>query len=179
MRLAALDLETTGLNPQTDQILQIAVVAFDPDDPTVPVNELPYFYTDVRHARYEGDAYALQMNAWLLKRIAARGEEVPTVLDALFKLKSWMQTIEWGSKSSPHPVGFNVAAFDVAFIKANGFGDLFHYRPVELGSLLSTHGFPTTSNRAVRDILRRDVKHDALQDARDAVELHRHWMVMR
>jgi oligoribonuclease (3'-5' exoribonuclease) len=121
------------------------------------------------------------MNARILKRIADQGERTTTLNVALFNLKCWMNTIEWGSKRGPHPVGFNVAAFDVAFIKAaGGFTDsFFHYRPVELGSLLSPNGFPITSNRAVRDILGRDIKHDALQDARDVVELHRHWMASR
>ena len=189
MRLAALDLETTGLNPQTDQILQIAVVAFDPDDPTIPVHELPYFYTDVRYARYEGDAYALQMNATILKRIADGGRDVPSLRQAIgdycsggrirTTLIDFIQEQFPGDdyKRGPHPVGFNVAAFDVAFVKAAGY-DLFHYRPIDLGSLLSADGLPVSSTNAL-NIIGREVTHDALEDARDAVRLYRYWKASR
>lgn len=174
MRLCAFDLETTGLSPQRDQILQIAAIAFDPTDLVTPVEDLPYFSTDVRHDRYEGDAFALQMNAWLLKRIAKAEVPPPDRDTALNELECWIRMIDWGKRGMPHPVGFNVAAFDVAFVKAAGF-DLFDHRPVELGTLMSADGVPVTSTRAVRTYLHKDVAHDALADARDAVRLHRAW----
>lgn len=174
MKLLAFDLETTGLNPYGDQILQIGAVVFDHEDVTTPVEDLPCFVTDVRHDRYQGDAFALQMNHEILLRLA-KGCGVP-IGSALFNLEAFVHEHfpRDDYKHGPHPVGFNVAAFDVAFIKAKG-RDLFHHRPVELGSLLSLDGIPTTSNALVRKYLNKDVAHDALQDARDAVELYRYW----
>jgi oligoribonuclease (3'-5' exoribonuclease) len=189
MKLLAFDLETTGLNPRTDQILQIGAVAFDHEDVTTPVEELPHFVTDVRHDRYEGDAYALQMNAAILKRISDGGRAVPSLRQAIGNYYSggrdrttlidFIQEQFPGDdyKRGPHPVGFNVAAFDVAFVKAAGY-DLFHYRPIDLGSLLSTDGLPVSSTNAL-NIIGREVTHDALEDARDAVRLYRYWKASR
>ena len=170
MKLLAFDLETTGLDPQRDQILQIGAVVFDHEDDTTPIEELPSFSTYVFHERYEGDAFALQMNAAILRRLAHDGGS--PLLGALHALTAFIAD-HFDGRRGPNPVGFNVAAFDVAFVKAAGF-DLFNHRPIELGSLLSRDGLPVTSTQA-NALLNRPVQHDALEDARDAVRLHRHW----
>lgn len=179
MKLIAFDLETTGLDPQRDQILQIGAVVFDHEDVTTPIERLPSFVTDVRHDRYEGNAFALQMNAWLLKRIATAKPKPPDLIAAMYRLQEFIRDnhrTEIDFKLNP--VGFNVAAFDVAFVKAAGFDYLFHHRPIELGSLLSKDGLPVTSTAACK-LINREVQHDALEDARDAVRLYRYWRASR
>ena len=175
MKLLAFDLETTGLIPHLDQILQIGAVVFDHEDVMTPVEKLPHFVTDVRHDRYHGSAFALQMNHEILMRTATN-RNTPTKSGALTMLSRFIANHfprdEY--KRGPHPVGFNVAAFDVAFVKAAGY-DLFSHRPVELGSLLSKDGLPVTSKDAVKKYFNKAVAHDALEDARDAVRLYRVW----
>ena len=62
----AFDLETTGLYPRRDQILQIGAVAFTPS-----TEDCEEFSCLVRWDRVSGDPFALQMNASILKRIAS------------------------------------------------------------------------------------------------------------
>ena len=172
--IAAIDLETTGLDPRRDQILQIGCVLFDPErDADAPVGDLPNYSTLVRHERYQGDAYALQMNAAILLRLADRkAEGVRTLTEALDGLRLFLSEHAPGGR--PTPLGFNVCAFDVAFLKNVGC-DVFHHRPLELGSMFADERGPSNSWDLTASHLGREVTHDALQDARDAVELYRHW----
>lgn len=67
MKYVSIDTETTGLDPNRHQILQIAAVIDDLENPK-PIDELPRF---VRYFHYEelvGNPYALQMNGWIMKR---------------------------------------------------------------------------------------------------------------
>jgi oligoribonuclease (3'-5' exoribonuclease) len=167
MRLVAFDIETTGLDPQKDQILQMAAVVFD------PVNQISLgeFDTLVCHSRYEGDAFALQMNAGILKRLAKGEGHSPSY--AYHRLHSFL-TDHQALKS--HAVGFNVGKFDLAFLRRIHIGpDTFHHRTIELGSLLSQDGLPVSSKEATVNCLGREVTHDALQDCRDAAELYSLW----
>jgi len=166
MRLVALDLETTGLDPQKDQILQIGMLCFE----SITGEVIGEFETLVSHARYEGDAYALQMNHKLLKRLAAgEGANIASARSLMaYQLRVWGFDIG-DRKSKPVAVGFNVAPFDLAFLKASRI-DLFSHRAVELGTLLM-HVFkdcqPVTSN-AYMEARGLEVTHTALEDCRMA-----------
>lgn len=175
-RLIAFDLETTGLNPLEDQILQLGAVVFDTDGYAAE------FSTLCKQDRYEGDAYALQMNAKILYRLAT--EKHPHIRDALINFELWAEEQCKGERLSP--VGFNVAAFDLLFWATEKRRHLstpnaiFSHRPIELGSLLAgSDGLPTSSNHAVKSILDKPVSHDALEDVRDARRLYLHWYETR
>ena len=60
MRYVSIDIETTGLDPETCQILEIGAVW---DDWTKPIDELPVYHRLVVHKEYRGSAYALALNA--------------------------------------------------------------------------------------------------------------------
>ena len=166
----AFDLETTGLDPQRDQILQIGAVLFTKD------GVIDEFETLVRHDRYEGDPFALQMNAAILKRLAAGegaplGEALLSDDEGVARNLGDFLTAD-NIKRPPHPVGFNVGSFDIRFLPPYA-QKWFHHRCVELGSVfMADDGTPGTSNKVVQGLLGRKVAHDALQDARDAAELY-------
>jgi hypothetical protein len=70
MRFVSIDIETTGLDPETCQILQIGAVIED----TVKVPELknlPRFSCIVEHKLYTGQPFALNLNNWLIQMLAS------------------------------------------------------------------------------------------------------------
>lgn len=166
-RFIAIDLETTGLDPQRDQILQIGAVAFD--DGIVGT-----FERTITYEHFFGDAYALAMNQQLLYKIA-RGAGVPH-RKAYAELSDFIAEF---CATKPYAVGFNVGKFDLAFLHskytANGVvhGPKLHHRTVELGSVfMNADGTPGTSNEVIPRLLSHAVAHDALQDAMDAALLY-------
>lgn len=156
----SVDVETTGLDPDKDMIIQLGAVAFNMD------GTFEEFSNYVSWPRYGGDAFALQMNAAILKKLATEEHPPAQVVAEAFKL--WVN-----AKCVPKvtPVGWNVGPFDCAFLKK--WGITFGHRCVELGTLFmnTTTGKPATSAAITREWLGREVTHDALQDARDAREL--------
>lgn len=57
------DIETTGLNPETCQILQVAFVFEDTEiNPLPEIKDLPVFKAYVKHNEYTGSDFALDMN---------------------------------------------------------------------------------------------------------------------
>jgi hypothetical protein len=68
MRTVSIDLETTGLDPDTCEIIEFAAV-LDNGDGT-PVGELATFRFRVKKPTYRGEPYALSMHSELFKEIA-------------------------------------------------------------------------------------------------------------
>lgn len=66
MHLLSLDIETTGLDASTDQILEVGCIAVDFGKPH---RKLTQFRRLVKHERYQGNAIALSMNAAILREI--------------------------------------------------------------------------------------------------------------
>jgi hypothetical protein len=66
-RYISIDIETTGLNPKCDQVLELAAII---DDWKSPVEQLPAFHCYVKHDVYHGDAYAINLNARIFKILA-------------------------------------------------------------------------------------------------------------
>lgn len=151
----AIDLETTGVDPWRDQILSIGAVDIWTGE---------FFYRELHYPRISGSPYAMYMNAELLKR----NEAGVSPQYALSDLEAWVDT---GGDDRPMPVGFNVGAFDMAFLKRAGV-NCFHYRTIELGTLYCKDGRPQSSSRVAREILNEDVMHNALDDAMQAAKLY-------
>ena len=68
MKYVSIDIETTGLDPETCQIIQIGAVI---EDTLIekPVDELPRFQCLVEHSQISGSPFALRMNAEILAKL--------------------------------------------------------------------------------------------------------------
>jgi len=112
----SIDIETTGLNPETCQILEIGAVW---DDWTKPIDQLPWYRRLVVHDEYRGSAYALSLNANLLKRLSGKMEswflDPAQVAD---DFADWLRDqCGWDGKTALTPAGKNFASFDRQFLK--------------------------------------------------------------
>ena len=66
MKYVSIDIETTGLNPETCQVLSIGAVIEDTDN-IMPVKDLPTFHGVMLSREISGDPYALNMNKDLIE----------------------------------------------------------------------------------------------------------------
>lgn len=66
-RYVSIDIETTGLNPETCQVLEIGAVL---EDWVSDIESLPKFHCIVKHGFIKGTPFALAMNTRLLELLA-------------------------------------------------------------------------------------------------------------
>lgn len=121
----SLDIETTGLNPETCQILEIACLAWDLDHPDVHVDELPKFHCYVDNGLLLcGEPFAFSMHPEILRRIA-NGDKgwhyyPPGVV--VEHLRHWVKKVTGtlnDNKTTVHMAfaGKNFGAFDFQFLR--------------------------------------------------------------
>lgn len=179
MRYVSLDLETTGLDPVTCQVLQIAMVLEDTED-QIPVNHLPRLNLYVRHEKLTGASFALAMNTTILKILSGTYvSSVPIFSQdgAVEKIQEWLRDI-FGKKKITL-AGKNVASFDLPFLTAMGVpNEIFSHRYLDPGPMFfdpCEDDIPPN----LKICLERagyvgDVSHDALDDARDVIRCIRY-----
>lgn len=190
MKYVSIDIETTGLNPETCQVIEFAAVIEDTSRPDVPVDELPSFRKLVRHDIYQGEAYAIALNANKFVQLADNKRPFHDKTRAAFIAPSFSNFLLSNGIGNPEvsgPIkviaaGKNFASFDLQFLKRlpewNNCirvssrildpGNLFFDPELdeELPDLL------TCKQRAG---LEGAVAHDALEDARDVIRVIRKY----
>jgi len=67
MKYISIDIETTGLDPNTCQVVEIGAVI---DDMKTPLTQLPIYRYRVKRAIYSGQPYALAMHSHLFTDLA-------------------------------------------------------------------------------------------------------------
>jgi hypothetical protein len=130
MRFVSIDIETTGLDPDTCQVLEIGAVI---NTPGIPLTELPTFRYRILRGIYRGEPHALGLNRDLLMALAAKGQNPIAVIkdsDAMplgrdwyghedgftRKLTAWLRV--WGIDPVKFvAAGKNFANFDAPFLK--------------------------------------------------------------
>ncbi len=122
MKYISLDIETTGLDKNRCDILQVAVVI---DDLSSPLEELPRFVAFVKHENLRFEPYALGMHikSGLMARYLADREKAS--LDATFaKLLHFLDRHYplATSKDKYILAGKNLAGFDLPFIATANAG---------------------------------------------------------
>lgn len=70
MKFVSIGIETTGLDPETCQILQIGAVIEDTVK-ILPLIDLPKFSCIIEHPIYTGQPYALNLNNWIMQILAS------------------------------------------------------------------------------------------------------------
>jgi oligoribonuclease (3'-5' exoribonuclease) len=173
----SIDIETTGLNPDTDQILEIGAVW---EDWTTPLNELKTFRCLVQHDNYHGSAYALALNVKLLKELAGPWETSmlePHEVGEVFN--SWLKGCGWNGKENMTAAGKNFASFDRQFLrKLPCFDENVYIKhraidPAMLFWLPGDNALPDSKTCYERAGMSNEVAHTAVEDALAVVQLIR------
>jgi oligoribonuclease (3'-5' exoribonuclease) len=175
MPYIALDLETTGLDVDNHQILEIGAVFNDFNRPIIACD----VFCRTIHPRGDivGNPYALAMNAALLQRIAD-GEGVD--IDAACKdFRQWLEINGITSKNKATLVGKNVGSFDWQFLRHElDFPvELIDYRILDIGSMYATpYGIRGQAELCAATAKQHDIpgaEHTAVFDARVSLALAR------
>ena len=179
MKYISIDIETTGIDPKTDQILEIGAIIEDTNN-ILPRNLCPQFHTYVYNDKITGSINALIMNHELLKDInnviehGSKGCLFPSQIAPTF----W----NFLNENSIHQViaaGKNFSGFDKQFLNnLPGWNKIsFSHRVLDPMMLFidfkSDEIPPDMSLCKKRANLDTQISHRALDDAWDVIKLLR------
>ena len=177
----SLDIETTGLNPENCQVLEIGAVL---DDGTTPIEDCPTFHCYVDHCLILGESYALSMHPTILRRIATKEEGYTYIQpwEVATRFRDFLK--EHGLDSENEKVfvaGKNYASFDARFLSKITSWDKHvqvHHRILDPAALYWEPEFdgaqlPDTKTCMERADIPGEVAHTAVEDARVVVHLIR------
>lgn len=173
----SIDIETTGLDPEWCQVLEVAAVI----DNGGPIDELPTFSMRVRHDRITGQPIGLAMNAELLRLMNTGYEPV----EVGWRLSEFLKRNGIDPKNVT-AAGKNFAAFDRQFlVRLPEFNQYVHFKHRSIDPAMfywrpeTDTCLPSTAECLERAGINKTVAHRALDDALDVVRLIRHAVQSR
>ena len=196
MKYVSIDIETTGLDSEACQILQIGAVIEDTSDPK-PLEELPKFMCILEHENYSGQPTALSMNSWILKILAGleglskddrieyrRTNKIIPASLAAKQFQMWLMANGFTAESTGavkiNAAGKNFATFDKLFLqRLPSWSSCIQMRQRILDpAILCTDwknddSLPNLNTCLKRFKLEGEVTHDAVQDALDVIRVIR------
>jgi len=178
MPYVSIDIETTGLDPETCQTLEIGAVF---DNWTLPLDKLPRFHCYVVHEQIVGQPFALALNADILRKLAnpQKTEDFLPPSEVADAMATWLGRCGWDVSKVVTPAGKNFASFDRQFLKRlPNFENKvrLHHRtldPAMLFWLRVDAKLPDSKTCYERAGMDPKVAHTALEDALAVVQLVR------
>lgn len=196
MKYVSIDIETTGLDPNKCQVLQIGAVIEDTTN-VMELGQLPKFSCIVEHQSYQGEPVALAMNANILKKLGdlerASKEEradlrkqyniLPVGLVAK-QFNMWLVANGFNPTTDGavkiNAAGKNFASFDKLFLQnlpSWGSHIQMRQRIIDPAILFmdwqTDDTLPNLNQCLKRSGFSNEVSHDALDDALDVVKVIR------
>lgn len=180
MKYVSIDIETTGLDPNNCQTIEIGAVVDDLSNLT-PIEELPVFHAYIDHGVFSGEPFALSMHSEIFRRIAIKekGFNICSRSSVGIAFTSWLY--ENGIKERYTAAGKNFAAFDLVFLKelpGMTTGNVRpHHRIIDPGIMFwhpdQDDKLPNLKLCKERAGIEGEVAHTAVEDALDVVKLVR------
>jgi oligoribonuclease len=182
MKIISLDIETTGLDPQAHDVIEIGAVAYDTDTPDVPTKALPTFHAYIDRKVYAGTPYALAMHGKIFQALVD-GKGMPPGR-ATMEFRNWLDQVSPNTHKLT-VVGKNAAGFDIPFLQADallaGMTDRFSYAVLDPGSWFFNpqvdQRVPSLSTCLKRAGFPDVVTHTAVEDAQQVVDLVRYYQI--
>ena len=187
-RYVSIDIETTGLDENTCQVLEVGAVI---DDWKSDIGSLPTFRCYVDNGTIVGEPYALSMHPKIFYFLATgevldgEPEEVPVFgpEDVAQQMLMWLVCNGLNPNEKKLTVaGKNYGAFDHQFLKRLPYfaGHIrMQHRYIDPGSLYfdpwSDDAPPNTATCMKRAGIEGEVAHTAVEDALTVVKLIRYW----
>ena len=181
----SIDLETTGLDPINDQILEFGCVMEDTNN-IKPLNDLKSFRMFIDNGRITGGAFALQMNHEILRKIATKekGYNYCSPDELGRKFFDWLKEVyPEGIKDGRYSInvaGKNFGTFDNNFLNNNeNFGKYVRIRQriIDPGILYTKwhedETLPNLDTCLERCNIDSTVSHNAVEDALDVISVLR------
>lgn len=193
-RYISIDIETTGLDPERCQILEIGAVI---EDWKKPILQLPTFQCFVQHEEYRGQPRALLMNSRILKILT--NPEYLTPLDTahhqeyhIFQshmvydhFAKWLVANDF-SDGKITVAGKNFGSFDLQFLKHlpnfQLIASRFRHRFIDPAMLYWEPDDivpPNTKECLIRAGMPVEITHEAVGDAQQVIKLIRHHVNLR
>jgi len=199
MIYVSIDIETSGMNEDTCQVWEFAAVIEDTAK-DILLTDLPKFHTIVTQDVYQGEIFAMNMHADLLKMHANDEYRISKGVDKChnkdlasrfwsFIYKYFPQAFEQfrinGKETAINIAGKNFNGFDRNFLKkvphmmassGFGYGYRFHHRVIDPAPLYvrpEDENLPGLETCLERAGYAGDVKHGAYSDALDVIKVIR------
>jgi len=143
MKFLSLDIETTGLDRDLDQVIEFGAIIEDTNN-QLSFEEIPKFHAIIKHKRYSGSAFAINMNQRIFKiladRVLIRNEEEKNQYDLKHNICSVHELARdfynWVYHELKTGVGYNESIVaTVAGKNYNGFDGQFLSRIPEWNDL--------------------------------------------
>ena len=180
MKYVSLDIETTGLDPYQDQILEVGAIIEDTKN-LKPREECPQFHVYVDNERLRGEIFAISMNSNILKKILElkNNKDEINLVTPYNIIPALVTFLKNNGIEKATFAGKNFASFDLQFFKKlYTFSDLkMHHRFLDPTTLFTDFEhdevLPDLAKCKVRAGIKGNVTHEALDDAWDVIELLR------
>jgi oligoribonuclease (3'-5' exoribonuclease) len=173
----SIDLETSGLDPSQDVILEVGIVY---DDLKSPLSDLKRLRIRPYRARISGEPKALTMNAALIEKIGNH-EDTVNAYELGTRMRDFMLPLVGFSRmdqvAKVTAAGKNFGSFDLQFLKMIDNCPNFHHRCLDAGSM---YWLPEDEVLPNMDLCLERAgfefvgeKHDSVDDALNVVRLIR------
>lgn len=172
MRILSLDIETTGLDFNSDDILELGLVAYDTSKPFVPTPENTLRIVFL-HQRLSGSIFALNLNRQIIAEINSKPKAYPefhedgqktTVYINPEDAESFNSLINWfilanNLGGTLNVAGKNAAGFDIPFLKTkplfNDFTNRLSHKVLDAGSVYFNPSLDTESLPGLAECCKR------------------------
>lgn len=183
MKYVSIDTETTGLDVNNHQIIEIAVIIDDLLE-TKPLESLPVFHKYLQHPVYVGEAHALGLNQRIFdilsKPDSFRNKNIISYDTLNHHLEEFLYIENKFSKTDLINVaGKNSYKLDIPMILKLCPSIKFHHRALDPSILYFNpaidQDLPSTDKCLKRANIKDEVDHTAVGDAFRIIKLLRHY----